>query len=265
MKKNMRNMIDISDPRVCMIGHPAPAWMVNYADLMTELVCFFIVLYALSASLNKGVSDAKKKVEEKMKEQQVQGEVKVTKEGMSITIEEKGQNVFFESGSAELSPRMEDILAAIGPTLKKLADDDHDIIVEGHTDDVPIHNAQFPSNWELSTARATSVVQSLIKEQHLAPGHMGAIGYGQYKSLVANDTEEHRSTNRRVVFFVKNQPPKAAPEDGKKEKPAAAAADSSASSLDSLTQSDPNAPPANGEPSTKEELPVPAQPSTENQ
>jgi flagellar motor protein MotB len=203
MSQKVRGMISISDPRVCMIGHPAPAWMVNYADLMTELVCFFIVLYALSASLNKGVTEAKKEVEEKMKQQQVSGEVKVTKEGMSITIEEKGQNVFFESGSSELSPRMDEILAAIGPSLKKLADDDHDIIVEGHTDDVPIHNAQFPSNWELSTARATAVVQTLIKVQHLGPSHMGAIGYGQYKPLVVNDTDEHRSTNRRVPRSIR--------------------------------------------------------------
>jgi len=245
-----------------MIGHPAPAWMVNYADLMTELVCFFIVLYALSASLNKDVQQAKKDVEEKMKQQQMSGEVKVTKDGMQITITEEGQNVFFESGAAELSPRMDEILATIGPTLKKLADEDHDIVVEGHTDDIPIHNAQYPSNWELSTARATSVLQHLIRTQHLAPGHMGAIGYGQYKPLVANDTDEHRSTNRRVVFFVKNRPPKIKPEEGKKEKTVAPA---EAGSLDSLTQGGAaDAPAANTEPTAKEELPVPVQPATDN-
>src|ERR1700733_7034819 len=106
----VKGMIAMSDPRVTLIGHPAPAWLVNYADLMTELVCFFIVLYALSASLNKDVQKAKKDVEEKMKEDKVATEVKVTKDGMQITIEEKGENVFFESGSAELSPRMVEIL-----------------------------------------------------------------------------------------------------------------------------------------------------------
>ena len=248
----------MSDPRVCLIGHPAPAWMVNYADLMTELVCFFIVLYALSASLNKGVQEAKKEVEEQMKQQQVSGEVKVTKEGMSITIEEKGENVFFKSGAAELSPRMEEILATIGPTLKKLADAEHDIIVEGHTDDIPIHNTQFPSNWELSTARATSVVQHLIRDQKLAPAHLGAIGYGQYKPVVPNDSEEHRSSNRRVVFFVKNRPPKVTPEDGKKEKPAHGAEEASgeAASINSAGASD--------EPTAKEDLPLPVEPAAEN-
>src|SRR3954454_7080065 len=135
-----REMIDASDPRVTLIGHPAPAWLVNYADLMTELVCFFIVLYALSASLNKDVQKAKKDVEEKMKQEQVQGQVKVDKDGMKITLEEKGDNVFFESGSSELSPRMKDIMSKIGPSLRKLAVENHDIIVEGHTDDVPIRN-----------------------------------------------------------------------------------------------------------------------------
>src|SRR5579864_8769748 len=101
--QKVKGMIPMSDPRVTLIGHPAPAWLVNYADLMTELVCFFVILYALSAALNKDVQKAKKDVEEAMKKEQVQGEVKVNKDGMQITLEEKGENVFFESGSAELS------------------------------------------------------------------------------------------------------------------------------------------------------------------
>src|SRR6201988_3528319 len=114
-----RGFIDESDPKVCLIGHPAPAWLVNYADLMTELVCFFIVLYALSAALNKDVQKAKKDVEEAMKQDKVATEVKVTKDGMQITLEENGENVFFESGKAELSPRMVEILTKITPTMRK--------------------------------------------------------------------------------------------------------------------------------------------------
>jgi len=207
MSKKLKNMISTSDPRVCMIGHPAPAWLVNYADLMTELVCFFIVLYALSAALSKDVQKAKKDVEEKMKQDNVAGEVKVTKDGMTITLEENGENVFFESGKAELSPRMEEILAKIIPALRKLAVEGHDIVVEGHTDDIPIHNAQFSSNWELSTARATAVVQHMIRGLAMPPAHMAAIGYGEFHPLVANDTDEHRAKNRRVVFLVKNKSP----------------------------------------------------------
>src|SRR5256885_7773969 len=95
-----KGFIDETDPKVAQIGHPAPPWLVNYADLMTELVCFFVILYAMSAALNKDVQKAKKDVEETMKEEKIQGEVKVNKEGMQITIQEQGQNVFFESGSA---------------------------------------------------------------------------------------------------------------------------------------------------------------------
>src|SRR5438309_10854629 len=101
---------------------------------------------------------------------------------------------------------MDEILAKIAPTLRKLAKDGHDIVVEGHTDDIPIHNAHFSSNWELSTARATSVVQHLILDQSLPAQHMAAIGYGEYHPIAANDTDEHRAMNRRVVFFVKNKP-----------------------------------------------------------
>jgi len=142
-----------------------------------------------------------------MKQDKVATEVKVTKDGMQITLEENGENVFFESGKAELSPRMDEILARITPTLRKLAKDGHDIVVEGHTDDVPIHNAHFSSNWELSTARATAVVHHMIQSLDMPPEHMAAIGYGQFHPLVANDTDEHRAKNRRVVFFVKNKPP----------------------------------------------------------
>lgn len=238
-----------------MIGHPAPAWMVNYADLMTELVCFFIVLYALSAALNKDVQKAKEEVQEAMKQEQVKTEVKVTKDGMEITIQEAGENVFFKSGSAELSDRMGEILDKIGPPLKKLADEGHDIVVEGHTDNIPIRNARFPSNWELSTARATAVVQSLINIDKFPPEHMGAIGYGQFKPLVPNDTPENRSMNRRVVFFVKNKPPS---KDGaeKKEKPKPAEA--AVSSIDALGGGD-EAKPDN--PSAEKDLPLPVQPA----
>lgn len=205
--KKVRGMISMSDPRVCLIGHPAPSWIVNYADLMTELVCFFIVLYAMSAALNKDVQKAKKEVEETMKEEKVAGEVKVTKDGMQITIQEKGENVFFTSGSADLSPKMDEIMEKLAPSLLNLAKEGHEIVVEGHTDDVPIRTARFSSNWELSTARATSVVQHMIRDMGFPPKSMAAIGYGEYHPLAKNDTEEHRAANRRVVFFIKNKPP----------------------------------------------------------
>ena len=252
-----KDLISMSDPRVCQIGHPAPPWLVNYADLMTELVCFFVVLYALSAALNKEIMKAKIELQRTMEQEQVAGEVKVTKDGMQITLQEQGENVFFESGSAELSGRMEEILSKITPTLNKLARGGHDIVVEGHTDDVPIHNTRFSSNWELSTARATRVVQHLIQAQGLPAKNMAAIGYGEYHPLVANDSDEHRSANRRVVFFVKNKPPKFDAAKKKKEDTSSAAEipTDQPPAADGLPESaSANAP---SEPTTESALPLP--------
>lgn len=213
MPLKQKNMIDESDPRVAQIGHPAPPWMVNYADLMTELVCFYLILYALSSALSKPMQEAKAAVEETMKKEEVAGDVKMTKDGLVISLQEQGNLVFFKSGSADLSDDMKKVLDELAPTFTKLAEKNHDIIVEGHTDDVPIRSAQFASNWELSTARSTHVVQYFIQAHGFPPKHIAAIGYGENKSIARGEEEDldaWRSKNRRVVFLVKN------PEEEKK-------------------------------------------------
>ncbi|MBI5210299.1 MAG: OmpA family protein [Elusimicrobia bacterium] len=202
-----KGFIDETDPKVCQIGHPAPAWLVNYADLMTELVCFFVILYALSAALNKNVQNAAKEVQEMMDKGQMKGEVKIDQEGMRITLQEQGQVPFFSSGSADLTSDMEDKLSKLSPVLKKLVDK-QDIQVEGHTDNQRISNEYFDSNWELSTSRATNVVRTMIDKFGFPPSRLAAIGYGEFRPVAPNDTPENRSKNRRVVFFVKNSPPK---------------------------------------------------------
>ncbi len=216
--KAPRGFIDESDPKVCQVGHPAPPWMSSYADLMTELVCFFVILYALSAALNKGMQDAKKQVDDMMKNKEVHGEVKLDKDGLKISLEEQGQASFFTSGSAETTPEIDAMLAKLAPTLRKLSES-HDIIVEGHTDSQQVQGklTQFyDSNWELSAARATSVARLLVDKYGVPPNRIGAIGYGEYRPIASNDTPEGRSKNRRVVFFVKN-------DDITKAKPAAPA------------------------------------------
>lgn len=204
--KAPRGFIDESDPKVCQVGHPAPPWMSSYADLMTELVCFFVILYALSAALNKGMQDAKKQVDDMMKNKEVHGEVKLDKDGLKISLEEQGQASFFTSGSAETTPEIDAMLAKLAPTLRKLSES-HDIIVEGHTDSQQVQGklTQFyDSNWELSAARATSVARLLVDKYGIPPNRIGAIGYGEYRPIASNETPEGRSKNRRVVFFVKN-------------------------------------------------------------
>ncbi|MEF3280900.1 MAG: flagellar motor protein MotB [Elusimicrobiota bacterium] len=194
-------MIPEDDPRVSQIGHPAPPWMVNYADLMTEMVCFFIILYALSAALNKNVQNAAQQIKEMMNKGEMSGQVEINKEGLRITLQEQGQLPFFESGKADLTDEIKQTIDKIIPALKKLSQD-YEIIVEGHTDNVPIFTKQFASNWELSTARATSVVRYLI-DNDFNPKRISAIGYGEYRPVAENSTPEGRQKNRRVVFFVK--------------------------------------------------------------
>jgi flagellar motor protein MotB len=206
-----KGFIDESDPKVAKVGHPAPPWMSSYADLMTELVCFFVILYALSAALNKNVQQAKEEVDKMMKEGKMSGETVIDKDGLKITLEEKGGSSFFESGAAETTPTIDKQVALLVPSLRKLGAE-HEILVEGHTDDQKIHNIYFDSNWELSTARATSVTRLLIEKYGVPSGHIGAVGYGDTRPLVPNTSPENRSKNRRVVFFIKSGSiPKPAP------------------------------------------------------
>lgn len=202
MPLKARNMIPEDDMRVCQIGHPAPPWLINYADLMTEMVCFFVILYALSAALNKDMQNAQEQIKEMLEKGTMQGQVAMDKEGLRITLEEQKDQVFFQSGRAELTDNMTAALEKVVPVLSKMAGK-YDIVVEGHTDNVPIATRQFASNWELSTARATNVVKFLLGRRVFSPDKLAAVGYGEHHPIVVNDTDENRKKNRRVVFFVK--------------------------------------------------------------
>jgi len=116
--------------------------------------------------------------------------------GLVISLGEGG---FFDSGSDILKPEGRALLDAIASAL---AQTDNQIRVEGHTDNVPISNARFPSNWELSTARATTVVAYLIDKFKFAPERLSAGGYSEYRPVESNATAEGRSRNRRVDIVV---------------------------------------------------------------
>lgn len=107
-------------------------------------------------------------------------------------------SLLFDSGDAELSNDALELLAEIAGILK---DDTNPIRVEGFTDNVPINNVQFPSNWELSTARAAAVI-SLFVEEGLSPERLAAIGYGEFQPIADNNTEQGRADNRRVVLMI---------------------------------------------------------------
>lgn len=109
------------------------------------------------------------------------------------------QPILFDTGKAELKPLARDVLADIGLILKQTK---NKIIIEGHTDDVPIHNAEYDSNWELSFDRSYSVVKYLISQVGIAPGRIHAIGYGEFRPLMPNDSEENRAKNRRIEINI---------------------------------------------------------------
>jgi chemotaxis protein MotB len=123
-------------------------------------------------------------------------ELRMTPEGFVISLHELG---FFDSGEARLLPGAADKIKRIAAVLMQYG---LDMRVEGHSDNVPIHNDEFGSNWDLSTARATAVAMMLIDEAGFDPKRMSIAGYAQYHPAASNDTPEGRRANRRVDIVV---------------------------------------------------------------
>ena len=111
-------------------------------------------------------------------------------------------DILFPSGVASVSAGAEPVLAQLATTLGPFR---NQIRVEGYTDDRPIHTAAFPSNWELSAARAASVVH-LLTDHGIDPSRLGVVAYGQYRPLQAQDSGDARNANRRVVLVILNDP-----------------------------------------------------------
>jgi chemotaxis protein MotB len=124
-----------------------------------------------------------------------------------VSIEEGRWNVrvtslvpfLFERGRDTLRPEALPLLDSVGNFLKKYPSH---IKIEGHTDNVPIHTPEFPSNWELSVARATSVMKYLTQRHKIPVEDIEAIGYGEYRPSAPNDTPFRRAQNRRVVIEI---------------------------------------------------------------
>jgi chemotaxis protein MotB len=116
--------------------------------------------------------------------------------GLVISLGEGG---FFDSGSDVLKQEGRTLLDSIANTLARSP---NQIRVEGHTDNVPIRNSRFPSNWELSTSRATTIIAHLITNFGFAPDRLSAAGYAEYRPEESNDTAEGRAHNRRVDIVV---------------------------------------------------------------
>ena len=108
-------------------------------------------------------------------------------------------DVLFDSGKTNLKPAGQTALAKVAQVLAGITDRKYQ--VAGHTDDVPIHTARFPSNWELSTARAVEVVNFLIANG-MKPQQVSAAGFGEFDPVAANDSPEHRAQNRRIEIVL---------------------------------------------------------------
>jgi chemotaxis protein MotB len=209
-------------------------WMVSYADFVTLLFCFFTAMYAISNvdtnklgkfvesmrvafhvsgsrgnafSVIEGVQifiPTNVELESSMKEalgtllSESRGDINVKRDsrGVVVSIADK---FFFESGSASLKGTSAEILDKIAAILLQYT---NMIQIEGHTDNIPIKNMEFPSNWELSASRAINVAKYFMSSHNIQPERISTIGYSEYKPVAPNDTTQGRAQNRRVEIVM---------------------------------------------------------------
>jgi Flagellar motor protein len=145
-----------------------------------------------------GESSMYEKVKEFIDKNKLEKIVQITEDSRGIIIQLR-DNILFESGSADIKENSKVVLEKISSLIGSF---DNEIFIEGHTDNVPIKNAKFQSNWELSSARALSVLKYFIDNKKLNPYRFSAHGYGEYKPVMPNDTAEHRAANRRVNILI---------------------------------------------------------------
>ena len=186
-----------------------------------------VTIVPIGAPHGKEVEKLAQEVKKKIEGPQGKGGKKAGAQAyqVSLLVQERGlvirisDQFFFHTGEAAIRPEVRPFLKAIGQTLQDM---DNSIRIEGHTDNVPINTVQFPSNWELSTARATTIIRYFLTNFQFDPQKLSAAGYGEYRPVAANDTPEGRDQNRRVdVVILNSQEKKNEPAGLKKEKEAA--------------------------------------------
>jgi len=213
--------------------HGGDEWRIAYIDLLTNVLIFFIMAFSLSIAdverlkmfsgyftgkaVPKGAgtmpqtgrmpidqpgglvprSSIAPVFDELKKLSQIPGvQVSQKKEGVYLTLADK---LLYDVGQADLKPDALPILDRVAQILTSTA---FDLRVEGHTDSVPIHTPQFPSNWELSATRAVSVVRYLVEVKKIPPARLSAVGYGEFKPVASNETPEGKQSNRRVEMVL---------------------------------------------------------------
>ncbi len=190
----------------------ARTWQMSFNDLLTVLLTFFILLVSASdISVNK-VQDVSSSVAEIFGSRKSEDrrtlliraighadgiDARLVEGGVSIVLPE---SLVYPSGSVEILHK--DVLRGVGQKLKPAAGS---ILVEGHTDSIPVANVSFPSNWELSALRAVNVVKFLVDECGIDPRNLSAAGYADSRPVASNDSSEGRALNRRVNLIVSIQ------------------------------------------------------------
>ena len=194
-------------------------WLLSYADLVTLLLGLFIVLYAASDSkraqqiaesfnsqqTGNGIFDdgtTPMSESETLRQKLIEdagisrkANIRRSGDGLVVSLAESG---FFAAGDAAIDPAS---ITAIDSLAAMLADGSFQIRIEGHTDSVPISTARYPSNWELSTARAANVLARLI-DRGIAPERLSAAGFAGFRPVEDNSTPEGRALNRRVDIVI---------------------------------------------------------------
>jgi DNA-binding response OmpR family regulator/outer membrane protein OmpA-like peptidoglycan-associated protein len=147
---------------------------------------------------NRDLTELRKELEQALAPEIARGEVEIRsgRDGLVISLREAG---FFDSGSAGVKVGSQQAFSRMATLL---GERQYNIRIEGHTDNVRIHNTQFTSNWELSTARATEMIRLLIMKYGFSPKLLSAGGYGEYHPIASNNTESGRALNRRVDVVV---------------------------------------------------------------
>ncbi len=210
-------------------------WLLTYADMITLLLALFIILFSISTinkvklqrlvrdlgggfnnidainnppngqttvtkdDLKVMQSQLQQYITQNKLESKVQTQIRQNGTRRELVITLLTDKALYDSGSADLRPVTKGILNSVNTQLRVRK---NDIRIEGNTDNVPIHTAQFPSNWELSAARAVGVARFLVEDDGLSPKRVEVAGYGEFRPRVANDTDANRQANRRVDIVV---------------------------------------------------------------
>lgn len=186
-------------------------WVISYADLVTLLLALFLVMYAVnSTNLKQANNNIKAEVikehvvkmpslqKELLQEFKTDENVTLLKDGRGLIIR-MNDSILFGSAETEIQTPAKNTLNKIIDILSKI---NNPVIIEGHTDSLPIKSEKYSSNWELSTARATSVINYIVDSKRINPKRLSAVGYGEFMPLAENTSNSGRMKNRRVDIII---------------------------------------------------------------